>query len=239
MSSEHTLQQPFEVLTPEGVPVASGHYTGAAGSSYFAWQNKNAALASQMEARKFSSYVKPEHAVLDFGCGAGHILRNLNCARRVGVDVNPTARAAAIQAGLQCYESLANVEDDSFNVVISHHALEHVEHPIAVLRELRRKLRPSGTLVLYLPIDDWRTQRTYDVTDVNHHLHTWTPQLLGNSLFEAGFSPRQFSVRIVRHAIFTGAAAAYGRLPQPLLDALCGMFAIALKRRQLVAVAAK
>jgi SAM-dependent methyltransferase len=155
----------------------------------------------------------------------------------VGVEINPFARAAAIQSGLECHESLAEVEDGAFDVVISHHALEHVEHPIAVLRTLRSKLTPSGTLVLYLPLDDWRTQQEYDPADVNHHLQAWTPQSLGNSLFEAGFLPSQFSIRVVRHALFPGCASTYGKLPQTLLDSLCHAFAIAVKRRQLLAVA--
>jgi SAM-dependent methyltransferase len=231
------IPQPCAVTTKEGVPVESSHYKDASGSTYFGWQNKNAAPVSKMEARKFSGYIRPTDAVLDFGCGAGHILRNLACVRRVGVEINPFARAAAIQAGLECHESLAYVQDGTFDVVISHHALEHVEHPISVLRTLRSKLASSGTLVLYLPIDDWRTQREYDPADVNHHLHTWTPQLLGNSLFEAGFLPSQFSIRVVRHALFPGCAATYGRLPQSLVDVLCEAFAITVKRRQLLAVA--
>jgi SAM-dependent methyltransferase len=233
------LQQPRAVPTQEGVPVESGHYKNASGSTYFAWQSKNAAPVSQMEARKFFSYIRRTDAVLDFGCGAGHIIRNLICARRVGVEINPNARAAAIQSGLQCHESLAEVEDGAFDVVISHHALEHVEHPIAVLRTLRSKLTPSGTLVLYLPLDDWRTQQEYDPADVNHHLQTWTPQLLGNSLFEAGFLPSQFSIRVVKHALFPGCASTYDKLPQSLVDMLCQAFAIAVKRRQLLAVATK
>ena len=114
-----------------------------------------------------------------------------------------------------------------------------LDNPIAVLTALRNKLRSSGVLVLCVPIDDWRTQQKYDRRDINHHLHTWTPQLLGNSLFEAGFMPEQFSIRILTHAWFPGTPSAYGKLPEPLFDVLCQMFSFVSKRRQLLAVARK
>jgi SAM-dependent methyltransferase len=215
----------------------SDHYKGEAGSRYFDWQNKNGEVSGRIEARKFKAYVKPTDSVLDFGCGGGHVLRNLDCARRFGVEINPAARTAALQGGVECFESIAGVENDSFDVVISNHALEHVENPISALTALRKKLRPSGVLVLCVPIDDWRTQQKYERQDINHHLHTWTPQLLGNSLFEAGFTPEQFSIRLLTHAWFPGTANAYAKLPEFLFDMICQVFAVVSKRRQLLAVA--
>jgi SAM-dependent methyltransferase len=217
----------------------SGHYKGSAGTKYFDWQNKNGAISGRIEARKFKAYVKPTDTVLDFGCGGGHVLRNLNCARRVGVEINPAARSAAAEGGIECHDSIAGLADGSFDVVISNHALEHVEFPIAILRALRSKLKSSGVLILCVPVDDWRTQIAYDRGDINHHLHTWTPQLLGNSLVEAGFAPDQFSIRLLSHAWFPGAARAYGKLPEFLFDMFCRMFAVGAKRRQLLAVARK
>jgi len=218
---------------------SSGHYTGEAGSRYFDWQNRNGEVCGRIEARKFKAYVKPTDSVLDFGCGGGHVLRNLDCARRVGIEINPAARTIAARGGMECHESIAGVEDNSFEVVISNHALEHVQFPISILKALRSKLRPSGVLVLCVPIDDWRTQQKYNRQDISHHLHTWTPQLLGNSLFEAGFTPEQFSIRLLTHAWFPGTAGAYAKMPEFLFDMLCQMSAVMTKRRQLLALAYK
>jgi SAM-dependent methyltransferase len=217
----------------------SDHYRGEAGSRYFDWQNKNGEVNGRIEARKFKAYVKPTDAVLDFGCGGGYVLRNLHCAKRVGVEINPAARNIAVQGGVEWHESLAGVEDNSFDVVISNHALEHVPYPIFILRALRGKLKPSGILVLCVPIDDWRTQKKYDRNDVNHHLHAWTPQLMGNSLVEAGFDPDQFSIRILTHAWHHRAVKMYGRLPDFLFDMFCKVLAIVVKRRQLLVIAGK
>ncbi len=227
-----------EQLSPS-LACGSDHYKGEVGSRYFDWQNKNGEISGRIEARKFKAYVKPTDAVLDFGCGGGHILRNLDCARRVGIEINPSARIAAAELGIECYDVIAGVEDNSFDVIISNHALEHVHFPISVLWALRNKLVPSGVLVLCVPMDDWRTQRAYDRKDINHHLHTWTPQLLGNSLLEAGFNPDQFSIRVLTHACYHRALRMYGKLPAFLFDMLCEMFAVVTRRRQLLAVARK
>ncbi len=79
----------------------------------------------------------------------------------------------------------------------------------------------------------------YNPEDVNHHLHTWTPQLLGNSLLEAGFRSDQFSIQILSLALFPGTTVAYGKIPDSLFDKLCRAFAAWSKRRQLLAVAAR
>jgi len=222
-------------------PLVSGssHYIGTAGSKYFAWQNTNGTIAGRIEARKFNPYIEPTDSVLDFGCGGGHILQNIECARRVGIDLNLSARTAAATLGIECHEGIASVPDGSFDVIISNHSLEHVLDPIAVLADLRSKLRPAGVLLLCVPMDDWRMQRVYDRNDINHHLCTWTPQLLGNSLLEAGFDPEQFSIRILTHACYHRALRIYGKVPAFVFDLFCRIFSVVTKRRQLLAVARK
>src|SRR5260370_34344625 len=88
----------------------SNHYKGTAGSKYFEWQNTNGAIAGRIEARKFKRHIKSTDNVLDFGCGGGHVLRNLDCARRVGIEINASARVAAEELGIECYDLIASVE---------------------------------------------------------------------------------------------------------------------------------
>src|ERR1019366_2671706 len=115
--------------------------------------------------------------------------------------------------------------------------LEHVPYPIAAIREVHRILKPMGTFVLCLPLDDWRTQRKYQSADVNHHLHTWTPLLLGHSLSEAGF--HEPNIRVLTRAWPPAFARWYACLPNVLFDCVCWSFAFLAKRRQLFAVARK
>ncbi len=188
------------------------HYQGEKGEEYFTWQNSGKEFAAKIFQHKFHSYIKPTDIVVDFGCGGGQLLKALACSQRIGIEVNPIAREFTNNSGIICYESLEYLNDNSIDVIISHHALEHVEFPIGVLRQMTQKLKLNGTLVLCVPIDNWRLQNKYDPKDPNHHLHTWTTQLLGNTLFEAGFEDIKISYHVrswtKRWTVFL-----YGRFP--------------------------
>jgi SAM-dependent methyltransferase len=218
---------------------SSERYLGLSGEEYFAWQSAKQDVGGRIEARKFLPYVKLSDTVLDFGCGGGFTLSNIPCARRIGVEINPAARAVAQRKGLECYSELDAVPDQTADVVISNHALEHVPYPIAALREMVRVLKSSGLLVLVLPLDDWRTQPFYDSSDINHHLYTWTPLLIGNALSEGGFQADSIQVRVLTHAWFPGYDRAFRTLPAWLFDFGCRMYSALRKRRQLLALAHK
>jgi SAM-dependent methyltransferase len=209
------------------------HYSGERGEAYLAYQRRYGELGAELNRFKFEPHVRPTDAVLDFGCGIGALLERLDAADKTGVEVSDLARRAARERGLRVVASTGELADASADVVISNHALEHVLSPLEELRELRRVLRTAGKLVVWLPIDDWRTQRR-PRADPNHHLYTWTPLLLSNLLEEAGFEVRE--CRVVTHAWppFTSALA---RLPRPIFDVIAGIWAFLRRRRQLMAVA--
>ncbi len=226
------MQQQAHAANP-----ASDHYLGEKGKAYFEWQGGGGAFFARIVAHAFRPHVGPSDTVLDFGCGGGFLLKVLECGRRVGVEVNPHARECALGLGVECHESLDEVPETSADVVISHHALEHVLDPIGVLKGLRERLKPGKCLVLCVPIDNFRLQKTYDPDDRNHHLFTWTAQLLGNCLAEAGFEV--VSIRTRAHMWpRRWTVAAYGRLPRFLFDFVCYVCALATGMgRELVAVA--
>lgn len=207
---------------------ASEHYLGEKGKNYFAWQDGGAIFAGRINAHKFSHLVKPTDTVIDFGCGGGGLLYNLPCERKVGVEINPTARDMAVSRGVECYADVDDVPGGIADVIVSDHALEHVPFPIGVLSRLRTKLKPGGVLSICVPIDNWRRQKRYDPADIHHHLHTWTPQLLGNTLSEAGYEVVSIYARIHR---WPGrwTVAAYGRLPFWLFQLVCFLYGAATR----------
>lgn len=117
-------------------------------------------LGAATEAMLDAAGVLPGSRVLDVAAGAGG--QTLAAARRVGsegrvlaTDISPTileyAAAAARDAGLANVEtreldgeSLAGVEDEAFDAVISRVGLIYFPDQQGALAEMRRVLRPGG-----------------------------------------------------------------------------------------------
>ena len=210
------------------------HYQGELGDDYYSWHRDVAQMGAELNLWKFRDHVRPDDVVVDFGCSGGELLAALPATRKIGVEVNAPALAVARERGIEAHESTADIESAVADVVISHHALEHTLNPLAELAGLRRVLKPGGRLVLWLPLDDWRSQRRA-TEDRNHHLWTWTPLNLRNLLSEAGFQVSE--CRVVTHGWPPGTRVLARRLPRRAFDALARVWGALGRRRQLMAVA--
>jgi SAM-dependent methyltransferase len=106
--------------------------------------------------------------VLDAACGVGYGSAELGrvAARVVGVDVSHDAISyARSRYGNETVEfatmdvSALQLEDASFDVVVSFETIEHLDHPRAFLGEVARVLRPSGTFIVSTPHAPRTTER--------------------------------------------------------------------------------
>lgn len=134
---------------------------------------------------KFSPFITPEMKVLDFGCGGGYLLSKIHCREKLGIEINPVARAEAGRLGIASIEKIADLENNWADVLISNHALEHCPNPLQELQALLPKLAPGGLAVFVVPCEAIRHK--YRAGDRNHHLYTWSPMSAGNLFTEAGF----------------------------------------------------
>ena len=103
-------------------------------------------------------YLTPGLDVLDVGSGPGTITLDIATRVRPGSVVGLDASAdVCIQASTLARDSdVLNVDfvagdayaldfpDDSFDIVHAHQVLQHVGDPVAVLREMRRVVKPGG-----------------------------------------------------------------------------------------------
>ena len=162
------------------------HYDGR----YFAWQRRIGQVGGVLNRFKFEGYIRPSHTVIDFGCGGGYLLGGIQCARKIGVEVNQACHTTCREEnGIQeMHVDVNDVPDACAHVIISNHALEHVPNPLETLRMLKQKLVGDGTIVVVVPCEQpHEVEFAYKPGDINQHLHTWCPQSLGNLATLAGF----------------------------------------------------
>jgi SAM-dependent methyltransferase len=215
----------------------SAHYEGASGEAYFRWQRTVGEPGAELNRWKFEPHIAKDDRVIDFGCGGGALLSILQCEGKLGVEVNESARDACAAREIDVLASAEELPEEWADVVISNHALEHTTAPLAELLALRRSLKSGGRLVLWLPLEDWRSRRHASLPDRNYHLYSWTPQLVTNLLVEAGFVVE--SSDVVTSAWLTWFRPLERTLPASFYRALTWTTAVVKRRRQLSAIARK
>jgi SAM-dependent methyltransferase len=90
--------------------------------------------------------------VLDMACGAGFGLLMLRAAGAMAFGVDYDGGALRGQRAVACADAAhLPFRESTFDLVTSFETLEHVPDAAAMLRELRRVLRPGGRLVLSTP----------------------------------------------------------------------------------------
>jgi SAM-dependent methyltransferase len=198
----------------------SDFYRDKSGRDYFeSYQGPQAWNGTFLNVPLFRPFIRTTDVILDFACGSGELLSLLHAARKLGVDINPTALEAARKRGIEVVEHVEDVPSGSVDVVISNHGLEHTLRPFDVLSELRRCVRTHGQLVLYLPADSWWRQPSASVVDPNHHLYTWTPLILANLVGEAGWNVKYAKLKF--HAWPPRGYALLRHLPTNMAQAIC------------------
>jgi SAM-dependent methyltransferase len=213
--------------------ISNPHYD----DSYFAWQSSDGQFVANIERWKFTPFVRPGDVVLDFGCGGGCILAGLVCKERYGVEVNPAARSEATRL-VKVHATIDDLPVDiAFDVIISHHALEHVDNPLCQLEHLKLRLKARGKMVFVVPSELWLKQRVYRPGDINQHLYTWTPLSLGNLFARAGLVVE--NVELVRHRILPKAATLYRWMPDSVFHFCCRAWAGVTWTRQIRIVASR
>lgn len=146
-------------------------------------------------------------ALLDIGCGRGHLLRVARDRgwRTVGYDVDPgTVATVSAEFDLEIHSGEfldLPLPDGRFDVVAMHHVLEHLKDPPPVLARIRRLLRPGGRLFVALPnIEGLSSTLKFSLEkmglrrrglgayyDADHHLFYFSPATLTDFLAAEGF----------------------------------------------------
>lgn len=95
------------------------------------------------------------YKILDLGCGTGtsadFFKKMVPDAQWIGLDIEESPEVASRTKTGTEFHSFDGINipfgDNSFDLIFSNQVLEHVRHPVKLLKEARRVLKPEGFIV--------------------------------------------------------------------------------------------
>ena len=105
--------------------------------------------------------------LLDIGAGTGDFLLTAkqNGWNTIGVEPSEKAKGIAINKGIKFSDSTQELESHFFDVITMWHVLEHVPNLEIQIRELKRLVKPNGTIIIAVP--------NYKSYDANYYGKFW------------------------------------------------------------------
>ena len=91
--------------------------------------------------------------LLDIGAGTGDFLAVAKSDgwQTVGIEPSAKAKEIAIKKGVNFAQDLASLESNSYDIITMWHVLEHVPNLEEYISELKRLIKPSGTIIIAVP----------------------------------------------------------------------------------------
>ena len=106
----------------------------------------------------------PSLRVLDVGCGGGAFLEALyraGCSNLLGVDTFVQDKAIA-RSPVEIHKGALEAIEPPWDIVMFHHAFEHLPNPLETLREVERLLAPGGICLIRMPVIPSTAWQTYE-----------------------------------------------------------------------------
>jgi len=106
---------------------------------------------------------KKENAILDIGCGAGHLLqemKNWGYLNLTGID--PFIKEDILYpSGVRVLKQEINEHNGKYDLIMLHHSFEHMPEPHNVLENIYKILNDDGILLIRIPVSDSFAYRKY------------------------------------------------------------------------------
>lgn len=126
---------------------------------------KNIALKNKLD---LINGLQPEKGnLLDIGAGTGDFLAvaKQNGWKTTGIEPNEKAKKIAKNKGISFVENSELLEKESFDTITMWHVLEHVPDLDFQIKELKRLLKPNGTILIAVP--------NFNSYDAKHYGSYW------------------------------------------------------------------
>jgi len=159
--------------------------------SQYWWSNRFYAILARR-------YGRPQGRLLEIGSGLGHLVSQLeNSFQTNATDVNPWALSRSLQIARSTGHVASSAEglpykDETFDLVIIKHVVEHLPHPEKAISELARVTVPGGILILATPnlsslLKPWKGESWIGYQDPTH-ISLKPPEEWLSMLSQAGFA---------------------------------------------------
>ena len=148
-------------------------------------------VSRDTEGEIIKSLVKGKKTILDLGCGPRKTL-----SRAIGIDLVKKGQQIHTLEGVSISQAdieadIAKglpVKDNSADVIIARHILEHLVDHITALGNWIQKLKSGGKLIIAVPNQEWHLTIPMNI----EHVHAFTPQSLGVLLSSMGLKNIEF-----------------------------------------------
>lgn len=140
-------------------------------------------------------FIKQPGKVLDIGASTGTMLDVFkeHGWQTWGVEPSESALVAENKGHgiIHNYFEDVILKNNSFDLVILNHTLEHLDDPVGILTKVRRILRNSGTVFVDVPnfgsLSSKILKKCWPYLAPEEHKHQFTKQSLGQILKKSGF----------------------------------------------------
>ncbi|MNJ91748.1 Ubiquinone biosynthesis O-methyltransferase [compost metagenome] len=138
--------------------------------------------------------ILPSQKILDVGCGKGKLICemfNHGFENVQGIDKFVTEEYDYNYNVKVVKKDLAELEDNSYDLLMMHHVLEHMDQPYEELRKCYNLLKPGGYLVIRIPVvgKAWEIYgANWIQLDAPRHLYIYTEESMKLLAMKTGFN---------------------------------------------------
>jgi len=152
---------------------------------------------------RFKELYSKDTRLLEIGCASGFFLFAVKDYVKsvTGVELTKEYVKFANNKGLDVKESLDEIPDNSCDLIFMFHVLEHIDDPIFYLKQVKKKLIQTGTLVVEVPnVDDvlvsvYKIKNHLDFYWEIAHNYYFSKTTLGTVLEKAGYQHEIFPLQ--------------------------------------------
>lgn len=109
-----------------------------------------------LERIKILKKYKKKGNLLDFGCGIGWFLEGAKNYYNVsGVEFSDSIRQWLFKKlGIKTFKTLDDIKNEKYDIITAFDVIEHVSNPLDLLKQLKKKLKKNGIILIYTPNKD-------------------------------------------------------------------------------------